>query len=203
MHQHFLAKFHPTGKNRGFTLVELVVAMAITGILLAVGGSGLVYILSFNQQAETNSNLRIDLHRALEFIADDARESNNLSTTLPTSWTGWTIPTGYTGVFFLTKPAGTPGGSQVAYYKRQKLPGATSPEWRGPEIIYRATTSNTGGDALVDSIRTGGFSVPTIIAARQATLSLAGQICTPPTAGNACTNPKSLTVSTQVFARAE
>jgi prepilin-type N-terminal cleavage/methylation domain-containing protein len=199
MNQSILAKFILPSNARGVTLVELLIAMAITGAVVALGGSGLVTILSFNQTAETKTDLRMELNRALEFIADDVRESNQVSTSVPASWTGWTIPSGYSGVLFLTKA----GGTQVAYYQRRKLPGATTPEWRGPAIIYRSTVTNDGGEALVDSLRIGGFSVPAIIASRQVSLSLTGQICTPPTSANTCTNPQTLTVSTQVFARAE
>jgi prepilin-type N-terminal cleavage/methylation domain-containing protein len=183
----------------GFTLVELLVAVVITGIVITIVGSGLISILSGNQKAEAQSNLRIKLDYALSFIADDIRESNQVSTSVPPSWTGWTIPVGYSGVLFLTKS----GGEKVAYYTRQKSSSATTPVWQGPEIIYRATVTNAEGDTLVDSIQTGGFPMPTLIGSRQATLSLTGQACIPPSPGNICTNPQSLSVSTQAFARSQ
>ncbi len=203
MNQQIFAKLKLQNHATGFTLIELLVSMVITGIVITLGSSALVAILNLNQKSETEIDLRMELNRAMDFIADDVKEANNISTSVPPSWTSWTVPANYTGVLFLTKPSGTPSGSQVAYYKRQKPLGATTPEWRGPEIIYRATLSNNGGDALVDSIKTGGFPTPTVAASRQVNLSLTGQICTPPVPGNICTNPQTLTVSTQVFARAE
>ena len=121
----------------GFTLAELLIAMAITGIIITVGGSGLVLILNYDREAKSKTDLRMELNRALDSIADDLRESNNVSTSIPSSWTGWTVPAGYSSVLFVTKALGTPGGSQVAYYVRDKLPGATSPVWQGPQIIYQ------------------------------------------------------------------
>jgi prepilin-type N-terminal cleavage/methylation domain-containing protein len=203
MNNQILAKLTRQSKVTGFTLVELLIAMAITGVIITVGGSGLVIILNYNRQAEVKTDLRIELNRALDFMADDLRESNNISTSMPASWTGWTVPAGYSGVLFVTKSPGTPGGSQVAYYLREKLPGATSPVWQGPQIIYRATATNNEGDALVDSIQTGGFPAPTITDSRQVTLSLTGQICTPPTPENICSNPQILRISTTIFARAQ
>ena len=187
----------------GFTLAELLIAMAITGIIITVGGSGLVLILNHDREAKSKTDLRMELNRALDSIADDLRESNNVSTSIPSSWTGWTVPAGYSSVLFVTKALGTPGGSQVAYYVRDKLPGATSPVWQGPQIIYRATTTNNEGNALVDSIKTGGFPVPTITGSRKVTLSLTGQSCPPSSPENTCSNPQTLTISTQVFARTE
>jgi prepilin-type N-terminal cleavage/methylation domain-containing protein len=187
----------------GFSMVELLVVMAIAGIAMAIGGNGLMTILNSSQQADAKTDLRMELNRALDFMTDDLREANNVSTSVPASWTGWTVPVGYSGVLFLTKSAGTPGGSQVAYYVHAKLPGATSPVWQGPEIIYRATITNDEGDALVDSIQTGGFPVPTVTGSRQVTLSLTGQSCSSQASGNICPNPQTLSVSTQVFARAE
>ena len=203
MKNYIFAKFSRQNNTAEFSLVELIVTMAIAGIVLTIGGNGLMVILNSDRQAESKTDLRMELNRAIDFIADDLRESKHISTSVPVSWTGWTIPTGYSGLLFLTKSARTPGGSQVAYYSREKLAGATSPVWQGPQIIYRATIANNEGDPLIDSIQTGGFSVPTIAGSRQVTISLTGQSCLQPGSGNICTNPQILTANTQVFARAE
>lgn len=75
----------------GFTLVELLVATVITGIVITVAGSGLVSILQASQKAEAKSDMRTDLSRALDFIGDDIRAANFVSNTAPTSpaW-AWT-----------------------------------------------------------------------------------------------------------------
>jgi len=81
----------PQNITSGFTLVELLVAIAITGVVITIAGSGLVSILQANQKAEAKSDMRTDLHRALDFIGDDVRSSNFVSNTAPISpaW-AWT-----------------------------------------------------------------------------------------------------------------
>jgi len=136
--------------SAGFTLIELLVAMAISTIVIGVAGFGLVTILDKNNKAEAETLRRTNLNRALDFIADDIRESKSVSTTLPPAWTSWTVPTGYTGVLFLTKP-GTP--TQVAYYTRS----SSGVVWQGPQIIYRKDGSDDP-QALVDGIATSSPS---------------------------------------------
>lgn len=188
-----LKAFRTSQSTAGFTLIELLVAMAISTLVIGIAGFGLVTILDKNNKAEAETLRRTNLNRALDFIADDIRESKSVSTTLPAAWTSWTVPTGYTGVLFLTKP-GTP--TQVAYYTRS----SSGVVWQGPQVIYRSTVSDDGGNALIDSLAVGGFTA-SVTNLRQVNLSLQGQACIPPTADNTCTSPKTFIVSTKTFAR--
>jgi len=131
-------------KSSGFTLVELLVAIAITGIVISVAGFGLVNILQANKKAEATTERRIDLNRALDYIADDIRESSSISTTFPTGWKD----SCYSEILFLTKP----GGNQVAYGLRSKTCNSYTSPWRGPKIIYRFRASGSTGEPLVDAI---------------------------------------------------
>lgn len=127
--------------SQGFTLVELLVAVAITGIVITAAGFGLVTILQANKKAEAQAGRRMDLNRALDYIADDIKESSSATTEHPS---GWGIPSNtYTLVLFLTKP-----DSKVAYYTRSD----SGVEWRGPQVIYRSEKQDDGGQALVDAI---------------------------------------------------
>lgn len=191
--------------SSGFTLIELLVAMSITTIVVTIAGSGLVAIMQNNSKAEAETLKRTELNRALDFIADDIRESNMASTSVPAGWT-WTVPVPscYSAILYVNKPSGTPGGTQIAYYTRSKTCGVDTVLWQGPKIIYRSTATNDEGSVLVDSIAVGGFtaSVPPTNS-QLVTLSLQGQTCLPPTTDNTCASPQTFTVSTQAFARAK
>lgn len=135
-------KLDNSSYSKGFTLVELLVAVAITGIVITVAGFGLVAILQANKKAEAQTERRMDLNRALDYIADDIKESSSATTEYPS---GWGIPSNtYTLVLFLTKP----DNSRVAYYTRSD----SGVEWRGPQVIYRSEKQDDGGQALVDAI---------------------------------------------------
>lgn len=72
----------------GFTLVELLTAVAITGLVITIAGFGLVAILQASQKAEAKSDMRTDLNRGLDFISDDIKAASYASNTAP-SW-AWT-----------------------------------------------------------------------------------------------------------------
>lgn len=128
--------------NQGFTLVELLVGMVVTTIFLIFAGSGLISILQSHRQSEAEVDQHTKLNRAIDFIADDIREAKAVSTTAPS---GWTVPTDYSAILYLTKPDDT----IVAYYTFDTSSGS---DWQGPQVIYRATVSNTAGNPLVDRV---------------------------------------------------
>ncbi len=199
----FYRKFGIQKTSAGFTLIELLVAMALTSIVISLTGVGLVAITGKNQKAEAETLSQTGLNSALDFIADDIRESNLVSTSIPSGWT-WTVPSCYSAILYLNKPTGTPGGTQIAYYTRSKTCGSNTVLWRGPQIIYRSTTTNNEGSVLIDSIALNGFTRSVSGTNSQlVTLSLQGQTCIPPTTDNTCASPQSFTVSTQAFARAK
>jgi prepilin-type N-terminal cleavage/methylation domain-containing protein len=165
--------------SQGFTLVELLAAAVISAIVLIMAGSGLINLLQANQTVETEVDQATQLNRAAAFIANDIREAKIVSTTAPA---GWTVPPGYTGIIYLTKP----DDSTVAYYTRAAAGGA---DWQGPLVIHRATITNTVGSPLVDQIAhtvpgcsgtgTAGFEVapaPLSSSDREVTLCLSGEV---------------------------
>jgi prepilin-type N-terminal cleavage/methylation domain-containing protein len=137
-----LTKFQQFSKSlSGFTLTELLVAAAISSSVLTGVGIGMVNILSMDNNVEIESDHRMELDRTLNYIASDIRESKRISTSSPV---GWSIPSGYTGVMYLTKP----DNSTVAYYTRS----ASGTNWRGDNLIYRATASGNTGSFLLDAV---------------------------------------------------
>lgn len=166
-------------RSQGFTLVELLAAAAITAITLVIAGSGLINLLQANQTVEAEVDQATQLNRAAAFIANDIREAKTVSTTSPA---GWTVPPGYAGIIYLTKP----DDSTVAYYTRAAAGGA---DWQGPLVIHRATVTNAVGSPLLDQIAntvpgcsgtgTLGFEVapaPLTSSDREVTLCLSGEV---------------------------
>lgn len=160
--------------SAGFTLVELLVAVAITGIVITVAGFGLVAILQADNKAEAQTERRGELNRALGFIADEIRMARRVNTTNNTTTTasnavtnsGLSLGSIGTAVLFLEVPVGicdsTPVVDRVVYDIR-----SSSTNWLPPRVIYRYgripesngtvnPCSDPTSKALVDSISDTG-----------------------------------------------
>lgn len=83
MKKHFSQIFGIQTTSAGFTLIELLVAMALTSIVLSLTGFGLVTIMQKNAKAQGETSRRTELNRALDFIADEVRMANSITTTAP------------------------------------------------------------------------------------------------------------------------
>ena len=123
--------------GQGFTLTELLTASLITGIVVVMTGGILVSVLQANQREQAELEQRLELTRALEFMVDDVKEAEGISTTV-------TPRSGFVGVFELTRPDGV----IVSYYT---APRGDRP-WQGPRIVYRRSSDQDRAYALVDAI---------------------------------------------------
>ncbi|MDR9402968.1 MAG: prepilin-type N-terminal cleavage/methylation domain-containing protein [Halothece sp. Uz-M2-17] len=121
--------------SSGFTLTELLAAIAITGILVAGSSVGLNVILQENAENEEEILQRQNANRALDFIAEEIKSaqeiSNNPSTVSPSNF----------GL-----PSNTSGGQKILALS---IPDFVDPViytiaqpdssivWQGPRVIYR------------------------------------------------------------------
>jgi prepilin-type N-terminal cleavage/methylation domain-containing protein len=137
--------------DQGFTLIEVLLATVIIGIVAASATAGLTAILNQSQRSERKTEERNKLNRALDYISEDVKgarvvqglDSNN---------------DGNDDVLQLAFP----DGSNV-YYRLS----ASNSVWRGPNMIQRSETSpTTGYQTLVDGVTnnnigtcTGGTAV--------------------------------------------
>lgn len=147
--------------NTGFTLIELLIATVITSIVVTFTGFGVVTLLRANQKAEADTSQRSELNRALDFIADEIRESTIVrATSSYTEGSDTTVKTtdSYevttnigTGALHLTIPE--QAEKHKVYYIRP-----STESWRNPQTVNRASgtfnsgTTNVSGTALVDAV---------------------------------------------------
>lgn len=120
----------------GFTLVELLLAAAITTFVVSAAGFGLVTITEKNKKSQAETERRVELNRALDFISDEVRQAKKIAKVASTgdaASLSIVAPdfndSGKTPVLTLE----VPGVSQrVIYY----IASSSSP-WLGPKVIYR------------------------------------------------------------------
>jgi prepilin-type N-terminal cleavage/methylation domain-containing protein len=68
----------------GFTLVELIIALAITTIVISLTGTGLYAIMNANQRSQIETTDRLELEQALAFITDEIKMSRQVMANI--SW---------------------------------------------------------------------------------------------------------------------
>lgn len=81
MNKHQLLKlFLSLEKNseKGLTLIELIVALVMSGIVLTMAASGFINILRANQDVESKTVTSANLQRALAFIQEDIKQSKSV-----------------------------------------------------------------------------------------------------------------------------
>ncbi|MBD2293555.1 prepilin-type N-terminal cleavage/methylation domain-containing protein [Anabaena sphaerica FACHB-251] len=133
--------------NKGFTLIEVLVATIIMAIVVALAGTAFVGILKQNRKAELESERRSNLNRALNYVANEIRMAKTVvaadSTASPPTTT--TITSG-TGVMRLIIPVPNPASgvdaSGTKFYNNRSYTVVyyTSGSWTGwdsPNSIWR------------------------------------------------------------------
>lgn len=134
--------------NKGFTLVELLVASLISVIVVLGASFGLMTIVTADREQGAESERRMELNRAIDFIFDDVREARRVDINIPPG-SGWLDPGGdFTPIFYLEKP----NGSVVAYYTSNTDTLANGGNWKNDIVVYRSTTSGSEGFPLLDGV---------------------------------------------------
>jgi prepilin-type N-terminal cleavage/methylation domain-containing protein len=131
-------------KQRGFTLVELLVALVITGIVISMTGSGLYTLMKANHRAQIETTDRLELEQALAFMTDEIKMSKQVLTSLPlldnvTRTTHFQAASGistanYKPILILSPAANSGLNYPIVYYIADP---PNSSVWLGPRVIYR------------------------------------------------------------------
>jgi type II secretory pathway pseudopilin PulG len=135
--------------TNAFTLIELLLGVALTLIVVSVAGFGLVSILRNEYKTNAESEIRNNLNRATEFISDETRRAKeivqNQSEIVRPS--GNRIPSDAQMILALQLP-NYRDGDQIIYYTTS----ASNP-WMGPRVLHRwgPPLDRNGNYELVDS----------------------------------------------------
>ncbi|MGB8700060.1 MAG: prepilin-type N-terminal cleavage/methylation domain-containing protein, partial [Thermosynechococcaceae cyanobacterium] len=79
------------GRDRGLTLVELIVASALIGVVILVGWTGLLSIMNMTQTAEARTARQTELNRALDFMTSEIRMARYINRTATVIADGATV----------------------------------------------------------------------------------------------------------------
>jgi prepilin-type N-terminal cleavage/methylation domain-containing protein len=126
--------------ERGFTLVELLVALAITGIVMSLAGSGLYAMMNANQRSQIETTDRLELEQALAFMTDEIKMSQQVMTNISSPATkilGFSPASGSSDIkpVLVLKPASNSGlKNSIVYYLADPPNNSV---WLGPRVIYR------------------------------------------------------------------
>ncbi len=135
------SKIRKTNKiTAGFMLIELLLALAITGIVISLSGSGLYALMNANQRSQNDTNERLELERAVAFMTDEIKMSQQIMTSIPIEPKGKNILKSASGsssvqVVLMLKPAANSGLIDPIIYYLANPPNASV--WLGPRVIYR------------------------------------------------------------------
>jgi prepilin-type N-terminal cleavage/methylation domain-containing protein len=127
----------------GFTLIELLLALAITGIVISLTGSGLYALMNANQRSQNETSERLELERAVAFITDEIKMSQQIMTSIPSPFTGTTGINGFNPAsgssnikpILVLKPALNSRLKYPIVYYLADPPNSSV--WLGPRVVYR------------------------------------------------------------------
>jgi prepilin-type N-terminal cleavage/methylation domain-containing protein len=124
----------------GFTLFELLVAMAIMGIVMGLTGSGLYALMNANQRSQIETTDRWELEQALAFMTDEIKMSQQVMTNISKKSTEMQKFKSASGsssiqVVLVLKPAAHSRLKEPIIYYLADPPNDSV--WLGPRVIYR------------------------------------------------------------------
>jgi prepilin-type N-terminal cleavage/methylation domain-containing protein len=133
-------KFTTKRRDRGFTLFELLIALAITGIVISLAGSGLYALMTANQRNQIETTERLELEQALAFMTDEIKMSQQVMVNMPLTSTTedrFRSASGSRDVqpILILKPASNSGLRNPIIYYLADPPNDSV--WLGPKVIYR------------------------------------------------------------------
>jgi prepilin-type N-terminal cleavage/methylation domain-containing protein len=125
-------------KDRGFTLVELLLALAITGLVMTLAGSGLYALMTANDRSQSETMDRLELERALAFMSDEIKMSRQV-TNVVTAIHGFNPASGVASssiqpILVLSPASNSRLDKPIVYYLAEP---PNSSVWLGPRVIYR------------------------------------------------------------------
>jgi prepilin-type N-terminal cleavage/methylation domain-containing protein len=124
----------------GFTLFELLVAMAIMGIVMCLTGSGLYALMNANQRSQIETTNRLELEQALAFMTDEIKMSQQVLISMPKpakeeqKFKSASGSSAVQVVLILNPAANSRLKEPIIYYLADPPNDSV---WLGPRVIYR------------------------------------------------------------------
>jgi prepilin-type N-terminal cleavage/methylation domain-containing protein len=127
-------------RHRGFTLVELLLAIAISGLVMMLAGNGLYTLMVANSRSQSETMDRLELERALAFITDEIKMSQQIQTDLAipaASIPNFQAASGSSKIqpILVLRPAPSSRLTKPIVYYLADPPNSSV--WLGPRVIYR------------------------------------------------------------------
>jgi prepilin-type N-terminal cleavage/methylation domain-containing protein len=156
-----LKNFNLKSSNQGFTLTELLVALVMTSIILAVAAQGTASLFQSENKSNTKNTRRVELTRALAYMQNEINGAVSVDS-LNCASSGISNP-----CLIINKPGGI-----IVKYAFQDISTGTQ-IWFKPGVLRRVqtdsstnapvTTNSADSPVLVDGLAIAGFSpaVPT------------------------------------------
>lgn len=124
----------------GFTLIEVLISLAITGIVISLAGSGLYALMTANQRNQIETTDRLELEQTLAFMTDEIKMSQQIMINIPLSLTPEDRFRPASGIrdmqpILILKPASNSGLKNPIIYYLADPPNDSV--WLGPKAIYR------------------------------------------------------------------
>jgi hypothetical protein len=138
--------------------------MTITSIVVAISGMGIFAIMRANAKAEDETLRRIELNRALDFMADEIRMSKSIEIDAKNitiaGFSAASTANNPQQVLVLNLPTSSGITTPIVYYVASTT---NSSVWSGPKAIYRwgpflqlsgqySTSSTSQNEVLIDFI---------------------------------------------------
>lgn len=147
--------YHPT--SAGFTMVELIIAMAVTSIMITLAGYGLTTMLRANQQSGSEISRRAGLNRALDFMADEIRMARLITNTQSTDFPTTVNACGSTnGVVTLRMP----DNSRIIYYVHTITNSNCSGNLWARDSTIRRRVLDPANALVSDTLLVDGLTTP-------------------------------------------
>jgi prepilin-type N-terminal cleavage/methylation domain-containing protein len=129
------------GEVRGFTLIEIMLALSVTGIVLTLAGAGLFSLMNADRRSQIETTDRLELEQALSFISDEIKMSQQIATSLPIKGNSesskFKPASGSSDIqsILILNPSPSSGLTDPIIYYLAKPPKRSV--WVGSRVIYR------------------------------------------------------------------
>jgi type II secretory pathway pseudopilin PulG len=135
--------------SAGFTLTELLVASALTVVVIGAAGYGLVTVLNRNKVANAASQTQQMLNLGMEFVTEEVQAASSIDTAYSAaSSPQFETVRSKTDIPVLSLYI--PGLKERVVYFTRDNSSVKSPIWAGPTVLYRfgPYIDSTSGDYL-------------------------------------------------------